>query len=236
MWLYANGRHRRGRWKNKEKLEEKIAEKCLYFDKHNENVKEMIDTKSIEIKNVDSMIKKSQDERNIKLNEVDKVDKELSDLETKMAKLKMKKTELLEESRVDDRKIEKYEEKKHKLEGDIQKELSRSKEKGNALKDEIQDLETRLQETKMLIQNLPDGYKLSSEPNRELLEFIENQIIEKEKELECPVCLEIACSPIFMCSGYEQHLICSTCRPKLSSCPECRVVYTGESRRHRYAE
>ena len=97
-----------------------------------------------------------------------------------------------------------------------------------------QNLETRLQESKKLIQNLPDDDKLIYEPNKELLEFIDNQIVEKEKELECPVCLEVAFSPIFMCS--EQHLICSTCRPKLSNCPECRVVYTGKNRRHRYAE
>ena len=77
----------------------------------------IIHTKSIEIKNLDSMREKSQDEKNIKLNEVDKLDKELSDLEIKMAKLKWRKTELLEESKVDDRKIEKYEEKKQKLKG-----------------------------------------------------------------------------------------------------------------------
>ena len=102
------------------------------------------------------------------------------------------------------------------------------------MKDEIQNLENRLQETKKLIQNLLHNDILIFEPNKELLEFIDNQIKEKEKELECPVCLEVACSPIFMCS--EQHLICSTCRPKLSNCPECRVVYTGKNRRHRYAE
>merc|ERR1719427_319362 len=102
------------------------------------------------------------------------------------------------------------------------------------MKDEIQNLENRLQETKNLIQNLPDDDKLIYEPNKELLEFIDNQIIEKEKELECPVCLEVAFSPIFMCS--EQHLICLTCRPKLSNCPECRVGYGEKTRRHRYAE
>merc|ERR1719369_1335240 len=113
-------------------------------------------------------------------------------------------------------------------------ELKVSKKKGNNLKDEIQDLETRLLETKKLIKNVPYDDILSNEPNKELIEFIDNQIIEKEKELECPVCLEVACSPIFMCS--EQHLICSTCRPKLSNCPECRARYRGKNKRHRYAE
>jgi len=180
------------------------------------------------------MIVKSQDERNMKFNEVDKLDDELSELETKLAKLKLKRTKLILESKKDDKKIRKFEEEKHKLEKDIGKELEISKEKGSIIKDEIQDLKTRLQETKKFIKNLPDNDKLIYEPNKELLEFIDNEIIEKEKELECPVCLEVACSPIFMCS--EQHLICSTCRPKLSNCPECRVVYTGKNRRHRYAE
>ena len=85
-----------------------------------------------------------------------------------------------------------------------------------------------------MIQNLPNEKKTYHEPKIELLEFIDNQIIEKEKELECPVCLDVACSPIFMCS--EQHLICATCKPQLSSCPECRVGYTGKNRIHRYAE
>ena len=106
--------------------------------------------------------------------------------------------------------------------------------KENIIKEESEDNETRLQGDKVLIENLPHKDKLSCEPNKELLEFIENQIIEKEKELECPVCLEIACSPIFMCS--DQHLICSTCRPKLSNCPECRGRYRGKNKRHRYAE
>merc|ERR1712179_227277 len=164
-------------------------------------------------------------EKNMKSNEIDKLDNELSELETKLAKLKLKKSELIVESKNCDKRIHKYKEEKHKLEIDIEKELEISKVKGSIIKDEIQDLKTRLQETKKLIQNLPNNDIPIFEPNKELLEFIDNQIVEKEKELECPVCLEVACSPIFMCS--EQHLICSTCRPKLSNCPECRVVYTG---------
>ena len=216
------------------KIEEKIAENYVYFNKHNENVMNIIHANSIEIKNLDSMMEKSQDEKKLKLNEVDKLDEELFDLETKMTKIRLKKTELLEESKIDDKRIKKYEEKKHKLEGDIEKKLKISRQKCNSFKKEIQDLETKLHETKKLIQNLPNDERLSIEPNKELIEFIDNQIVEKEKELECPVCLDVACSPIFMCS--EQHLICSTCRPKLSNCPECRVGYTGKNRIHRYAE
>merc|ERR1712179_45310 len=220
--------------KIEEELEEKIVEESVRLDAYRENVKDIIDRKSTEIKNLDFMIVKSQDEKNMKLNEVDKLDNELLELETKLAKLKSKKTELIVESKNCDKRIHEYTEEKDKLENDIGKELEISKEKSKIIEDEIQDLKTRLQETKELIRNLPDAEKLSCGPNKELIEFIENQIVEKEKELECPVCLEVACSPIFMCS--EQHLICSTCRPKLSNCPECRVGYREKNRRHRYAE
>merc|ERR1712179_159077 len=173
--------------RNKEILEEKIAEKAMHLIAHEETVKEIIDIKSIEIKNLDSMIDRSQHEKNIKLNEVDNLNQELPDLETKMAKLKLKKTNLLEESKQDDKRIQIYEEKKHYLKDDIEKELKKGKEKGNIMKDEIQNIETRLHEIKKLIQNLPENYELSYGPNKELLDFIDNQIIEKEKELECPV-------------------------------------------------
>ena len=70
--------------------------------------------------------------------------------------------------------------------------------------------------------------------NTDFLSFIEDSIKEKENELECPVCLEIARVPIFMCG--DSHLVCSTCLPQLSACPECRKPYPKNPKRHRYAE
>ena len=68
--------------------------------------------------------------------------------------------------------------------------------------------------------------------------------------LECPVCLETATVPIYMCS--QSHLICSNCRPSVTKCPVCREKYSippctvqyrngfrylnYSYRRHRYAE
>ena len=65
-------------------------------------------------------------------------------------------------------------------------------------------------------------------------DYISKKIEAKEKDLECPACFEVASSPIFKCS--DDHLICSVCRPKMTKCPECRLRYRGEPRRHRWAE
>ena len=37
---------------------------------------------------------------------------------------------------------------------------------------------------------------------------------------ECPVCFDYALPPILQCQS--GHIVCSTCRQKLSSCPTCR--------------
>ena len=218
----------------KEGLEGKIAEKRMHFDAQAKNIKDVIDVRSAEVQNLVFMIEKSQDEKIKKLSEVDKFDKELSELEKKMAELKLEKARYLEEIKKDDERIKECEYIKSKVEDNFENELKMAKEKEKNIKKEILDLESKLQETNMRIESLPKTNQPFYDPNEEFLKFIDKQINEKEKELECPVCLDIACSPIFMCS--EQHLICSTCRPKLSNCPECRVVYTGKNRKHRYAE
>ena len=93
--------------------------------------------------------------------------------------------------------------------------------------------------------------KSFNEPeNVKLLDYINDQIEANEKELECPVCLEVASVPIFRCE--ELHIICLDCRPKVkkknnptdltrlflevSTCPECRRPYPRKALRHQYAE
>ena len=112
-------------------------------------------------------------------------------------------------------------------------------EKENTISTEITNLERKLNDAEISIRNLlkvtnNNAMQLPAEPSKDLLDFIGHEISEKERELECPVCLDVAASPILMCS--EQHLICGSCRPKVSQCPECREWYTGKDRRHRYAE
>lgn len=37
---------------------------------------------------------------------------------------------------------------------------------------------------------------------------------------ECPVCFDYVLPPILQCAS--GHLVCGSCRPKLSCCPTCR--------------
>lgn len=82
--------------------------------------------------------------------------------------------------------------------------------------------------------NIENTHKLEPE-NQKVYELLVKQIQEKESQLKCPVCYETVSSPIFMCHQM-QHLICSSCRPRLTKCPVCRENYDHIPRRHRYAE
>ena len=69
-----------------------------------------------------------------------------------------------------------------------------------------------------------------------MVDFLKKAITRKEEDLLCPVCLEIALTPIFTCP--DSHIICSACVPKLKvqECPQCRVVLAQPLKRHRFAE
>ena len=153
--------------------------------------------------------------------------------------MKQKKINLVIESKTVDKKIQEYVCEKQRLEEDIENEVKIKEEKENTISTEITNLERKLNDAEISIRNLlkvtnNNAMQLPAEPSKDLLDFIGHEISEKERELECPVCLDVADSPILMCS--EQHLICGSCRPKVSQCPECREWYTGKDRRHRYAE
>ena len=44
-----------------------------------------------------------------------------------------------------------------------------------------------------------------------------------EEELQCPICFETARSPVYQCP--EGHIICHSCRPRVTRCPVCRFVF-----------
>ena len=87
--------------------------------------------------------------------------------------------------------------------------VEESKKKLSQLNSDIK----QLQEQRCNLQVVTEPREEQNPSANPFLDFIGVQIEEKEKELECPVCLETAAPPIFMCE--EQHLVCESCRPKV---------------------
>ena len=122
------------------------------------------------------------------------------------------------------------------------------KEMRNALWERVKELEeneVRIEEENEKLQERIEQLEASNgawadlkvvqETNKNLLALIEGQISEMEEELECPVCFEVSYSaPIFKCP--EDHLMCRSCRPRLSVCPLCRAQLGHKYQRFRGAE
>ena len=55
-----------------------------------------------------------------------------------------------------------------------------------------------------------------------------------EEVLECPVCRDRVCGEVFQC--HEGHIMCSTCRVRVLTCPVCRTLLTLPPIRNRALE
>lgn len=108
---------------------------------------------------------------------------------------------------------------------DAEKELARlGQEKGG--------LEAKMGVVQAKIESVRD--KQSAVGHREELQLLNSQIGRLETNLECPICLETAATPIYQCA--EGHLVCSSCEVRVGQCAVCRQATQGKSIRNRYAE
>ena len=227
--------------KENDTIEGEIKEKEKDLDNHKVKVEEMIDNRAKEMAKFIGLISQAEDEKEEYCKQVVKLDMEIADLQKKIMEIKDQQKDLNTKCQQCDEQVDKMEKKRKKLEKYMESEMTKVKGEGEVIKDDIDKLKDKLTENIKATEDLANSEIPKTEvisPPKEntsrLLDFMATSIKEKENDLECPVCFETADVPIFMCS--EMHLICSSCKPKIKECPECRVPYTGAPKRHRYAE
>ena len=124
--------------------------------------------------------------------------------------------------------LNKIKKKKQILENHIDTESNKYKNKESELKHKMKLLNNVLSGNG----SPGSGEALPSSSNRRMVQFLSKSIREKAADLECPVCLEEAAAPIYSCPMV--HLICSSCRPRVLLCPECRLEYGHTMEVHRW--
>ena len=100
----------------------------------------------------------------------------------------------------------------------------KKKEMEEMMDSEMRKLMERDAEVREILSRLSSGGPLKQENtpgDAKIVEFLKQAVEKKEQDLTCPICLETAKPPIFMCP--DSHIICSICAPKVRTCPECRV-------------
>ena len=94
---------------------------------------------------------------------------------------------------------------------------------------------TKLRKRKAEMKEILDHIRFG-ELSKQAVGIWQRCIEKKEEDLTCPVCLEVAKTPIYTCP--DSHIICSACAtiPGLKKCPECREDLPTPLKRHRFAE
>ena len=94
---------------------------------------------------------------------------------------------------------------------------------------------TKLRKRKAEMKEILDHIRFG-ELSKQAVGIWQRSIEKKEEDLTCPVCLEVAKTPIYTCP--DSHIICSACAtiPELKKCPECREDLPTPLKRHRFAE
>lgn len=208
---------------NKEKLKDcEINAVKKELDNKKDHIKYYIEKESSEMTTVIQNISSTEDR-------IQKLKKKVADREQKVVEItgdiKTFTAEMNEGVEI----VAKLEEHKRELEARMEKELYE-------LNKGVKDLEDKLSVIDKNADKEIENYLPEPEESKEdkMIGFLDRSISAKERELECPACLEIPTAPVFMCP--DSHLICQNCRPMLSRCPMCRIPYTGPARRHRFAE
>ena len=94
---------------------------------------------------------------------------------------------------------------------------------------------TKLRKRKAEMKEILDHIRFG-ELSKQAVGIWQRSIEKKEEDLTCPVCLEVAKTPIYTCP--DSHIICSACAtiPGVKKCPECREDLPTPLKRHRFAE
>ena len=191
------------------------------------DAKSLIDSTAIKITKLISAAEDAEIKSQNIANKMANIDLHIAEMQKSINERKTEKVELAQEHK-------KSEEVKHimnstrrQLEDLTASKLTESKKDISKLKEELEQLQTDVNK-----ETLEKEEEKPPNQAQMLLDYISQKILTKMQEVECPVCLEQASTPIFMCQDL-QHLVCSSCRPRLKECPECRQVYRGAPKRHR---
>ena len=217
-----------------ENLDRQIEAKEKEYEAHKNSVSDMISEHASNMTRFIQEVEENEDKISFNQKEISKLDHEILKQESVLQELKHKQEILKDDEKTIGEKIDKIKKKRERFEMYVGKEMSKAKNNEVKISEEIQVLREKIKNAKTKEVSNMQRNELSEEPKKlvdetssKYREFLLKSMKKKESQLECPVCLETAVSPIFSCS--KQHLICSSCRPKLKQCPECRIPYEVET-------
>ena len=197
--------------RKEENMNKCIAEKEALVDERRCYAVSIIEAKGEEIRKLKTGFEEADKQKASKLKELSGIDARVKELQVKVGELQAVRVCLLIECEDKDEVMNKLTKEQKKLEDFLSGEIANYVGETSQLEAELRDC--KLEKSKCDKDNVSAKVTSANTPNLPLLEHIELKIEEKEQELECPVCFEVASVPILACDSF--HVICFSCRPKV---------------------
>ena len=133
------------------------------------------------------------------------IEKQVAEVDATARELQERREQLVQGIRDKEEKVKKFLKKKNKLEKFIEEQVSESRKAKHQLEKEILEMKGKIEDLSKV--DKVDRVEQPESQNLRLkwLESIESRIETEEKELECPVCLEVG-RPYFIFLKFAQHL------------------------------
>jgi len=179
-----------------------------------------------------SAVDRNEDKKHSMQKEVTNLEVQMSDLRDQLLRVEAKREQILRDIEIEEDLLNANLHMKKELEDFVAHEVDENRKAKLILEQDIESLKVKIEKGTKCKEDV-SANEIKPEIQK-FLDNINNKIEAKERDLECPICMEVCSAPIFCCD--EQHIICSSCRPQVSVCPECREPYPEKPRRHRFAE
>ena len=164
------------------KLSSQLADKEAKLQELWNNDRSFIQTKGKEMSDLLSKLEDTEEEKA-------GIEKKVAEVDATVRELQERRDKLVLGIRDKDEKIKKFLKKKNKLENFIEEQVGKSRKAKHELEREILDIKRKLEDlskANSTVEERPEGSL-----RLKWLESIESRIENEEKELECPICLEV---------------------------------------------
>ena len=158
-----------------------------------------------------SAVDRNEDKKHSMQKEVTNLEVQMSDLKEQLVKMEAKRGQLLHDIEIENDLLNANLHMKKELEDFVAHEVDDNRKAKLILEQDIELIKMKIEKGSKSKEHSvheirPDVQKF--------LDNINNKIEAKERDLECPICMEVCSAPIFCCD--EQHIICSSCRPQVT--------------------
>ena len=150
----------------------------------------LIESKAKEMSEVLSELEEAEEEKAA-------IQKQIADVDATIGELQDRKGILVTGIRDRDQKLENLQNKKRELENLIEEKVRESKDARDQLERDIERVKSKLEGLSKVETEQPASLGEGDNLRLKWLESLESKIETEEKELECPVCLEVASFPIY---------------------------------------